>query len=186
MNNWTKDKKWSDLYMQHVKAILGQLLIVEASMAEDQLRNTDLIVLMAATKRIAVRIRRPEYVRDYRNDITIRLNRPGGTKTEFRKIIDGWGDLFLYGIAARENIRLTCWTVLDLEIFRQWIRMPSEKRGKLPCEHHENEDGSSEFLAFDWRDFPEGVVVVRRDEAESVAIVREESGVGMLPGIVWR
>ena len=45
MIEWEEDKRWYDIFIPEIKSILGQLLIGEASVEDDQLKNTDLIVL---------------------------------------------------------------------------------------------------------------------------------------------
>lgn len=158
MHGWERDKKWSDAYMGHVKEILGRLLICEAPVEEDQERNTDLVVLRMDNVRVGVRIRRQGYLAKYPHDITLRMGRPSGAKTELTKIVEGWGTFFFYGHAGAGD-RLEAWTVIDLAELRvhMWRHMYTHQ-GALPGAVRQNADGSSNFLALDVRHLPAGVV----------------------------
>ncbi len=164
MKDWKQDKKWSDKYLNEIKAILGQVFIGEASKEDDQEKNTDLIVLKLEAIRIACRIRDEKYYQKYGKEFTIRAGRPGGTKTELAKIIEGWGDYFFYGFADEE--RLIWWSIGDLKVFRLWFNQQLRiNRGVVPGICQKNQDGSSNFLAFLWEELP-GTFVVRNSKRE--------------------
>ena len=102
--------------------------------------------------RIAARIRREMYRDKYVSEFTIRVKRPSGTKTEFRKIVEGFGDWMFYGFEYGDNI--FPWYLIDLSAFRahliedvglnQFIHNPSN--------HRQNGDGTT-FLPFDLSKF---------------------------------
>lgn len=163
MNDWKSDKKWADKFLPQIKRILGETLICEPPIEEDQERNTDLIVLKMDSVRIGCRIRRNQYYKRYCNEFTIRAGRPSGTKTELAKIIEGWGDYFFYGFSDEQDDLLIFWRVADLKVFRGWfasklVRMNSFE---LPGTKQKNSDKSSEFLVFKWADFPSNFVISR-------------------------
>ncbi len=159
---WKADKHWSDRFIPLIKPILGSYLIGEAPMAEDQEHNTDLIVLRMEPLRIACRVRRASYLASYGNEFTIRSNRPNGAKTEWDKLMEGWGDYFFYGFADKEETTLAKWTLGDLRVFRFWIwQWKIGHDGALPCEDIPNDDGSSSFKPFKIAELPEEFVVGR-------------------------
>ena len=82
--SWQADKRWADVFMPEIKAILGMHLLGEASLEEDTERATDLIVLRMEAVRIGVRMRKKSYGanQNYLGEFTIRSGRGSGTKTE--------------------------------------------------------------------------------------------------------
>lgn len=157
MNGWENDKKWSDQFLPEIKAILGVHLIGEPPLEEDQERNTDLIVLKMDAVRIGCRIRRSKYLKLYSDEFTIRAGRPSGTKTELTKIIEGWGDYFFYAF-AEESTGLAKWLLCDLKVFRLWYNRQLFQ-GDKPGMGKNNNDGSSNFLAFKIKHLPNNFVV---------------------------
>lgn len=156
-SDWRLDKARADVFMPTVKAILGRIILVEATAFEDETQNTDLKVLVVRGTRVAVRIRDAANTdRRYWDQFTIRTTRPNGAKTELAKIAEGWGDWFFYGIGvygARPT--LVSYVVVDLEAFRRRLinNVP-------PVRFHDqaNRDGSSGFRAFLISDFDQGVI----------------------------
>jgi hypothetical protein len=158
-NGWQDDKRWSDRFLPEIKRILGEHLIGEPPLEEDQERNTDLIVLRMDPLRIACRVRRPGYLKRFGHEFTIREGRPSGVKTELSKVLEGWGDYLFYGHADDEERRLAQWFLLDLRPFRLWFhRQTVARNGSPPGEEQDNRDGSSWFRAFDVRALPEEVL----------------------------
>jgi len=157
MNGWNEDKGWSDAFLPEIKQILGVYLIGEPNAEEDQLKNTDLIVLTMKPVRIACRIRRQEYFERYQNEFTIRCTRPSENKTELSKIIEGWGEYFFYGFGNEETRKLIKWTLADLKVFR--LCFMRRLYGGYKNEEKSNKDGSSNFMYFSWCDFPSEFIV---------------------------
>ena len=160
---WEQSKRESDRYIHQIKGILGQTLIGEPPIEEDQKRNTDLIVLRMDPVRIACRVRGSKYNQPrYVGEFTIRISRPSGTKTELAKIIEGWGDYFFYGFQDRTGAMVENWIVGDLAQFRAWwSREWYRTRGdmdEMPGFVKPNFDGSSEFRVFRWDEIPYFVV----------------------------
>lgn len=149
MIGWKKDKRWSDKFLNEIKGILGQCLINEPPIEEDQEHNTDLVVLKLDSVRIACRMRRFQYFQRYPNDFTIRSNRNSGVKTELDKIIEGWGDYFFYGFSNAIENRLIKWFIGDLKIFRLWFARYLAINHKPPGMKHDNFDDSSSFYSYD-------------------------------------
>lgn len=155
----TLDKRWADRFLPQIKRILGEYLIGEAPFQEDAQRNTDLIVLRLDPVRIACRIRRNEYL-SYQDEFTIRSGRPSGQKTELSKVIEGWGDYFFYGFSDAAETSLVRWTLADLRVFRLRFAMSLQANaGAVPGKEKPNQDGSSVFRVFKWRDFPDNFIV---------------------------
>ena len=157
---WAADKRWSDTYLPELKRICGQYLIGAAPDREDAERNTDLIVLTLAAVRIGCRVRRHSYLKRYGREFTIRANRPSGAKSELTKIIEGWGDYFLYAFANADETHLAAWSLCDLRVFRLWFnRFMFSNDGAMPGESQPNNDGSSTFRAFRLDELPTDFVL---------------------------
>ncbi len=151
--NWKDDKSWSDKFMQKLQMVAGLLITSPAPVADDAFKNTDMIVLVARSVRIACRIRRYEFYKSFPHDFTIRSARDTGTKTELSKILDGWGDYLIYGFSNQAETNLEAWRVINLEAFRQNFK-------SLPYSTLSNGDGTH-FCAFDVRRMPPGIVVMQ-------------------------
>jgi hypothetical protein len=159
MKNWQDDKKWSDRYLPAIKRALAPYVLREASLDDDQQRNTDLVVLRADSLRIGCRVRTPDYFEKYPFDVTVRCDRPSGNRSELAKIIAGWGDLFFYGHASPEDDGdLRAWCLVDLNEFRLWL-VYEMWSGRKPPRAIPNADCSSSFIPFDIRKFSPGVLV---------------------------
>lgn len=150
------DMEWGRLFLAEMKRIIGEHLICEAPLEEDQKRNTDLVVLKMEAVRIACRVRRQKYYDPYGHQFTIRLSRPSSAKTELTKIVEGWGHYFLYGFG--HDRKLIAWTLADLSVFRVWYSQQLYC-GVRPGERRSNKDGSSELIAFNWSDLPPEFIV---------------------------
>ena len=162
MQDWKQDKRWSDRFLPEMKRILGEHLIGEPPVEEDAERNTDLMVLKMDAVRIGCRVRKYEYLARYGNEFTIRAGRPSGAKTELTKIIEGWGDYFLYGFCDEREERLCQWFLGDMKVFRLWFnRQLAGNKGRRPGSGKSNNDGSSSFLAFAIPDLPNSFVIAR-------------------------
>jgi hypothetical protein len=161
MDNWHKDKKWSDKFMPQIKKELGSVLICESSYEDDALKNTDLTVIGMGSLNIACRVRRYKYFNsEYRSQFTVRCVRSSGNKTELTKIIEGWGDYMFYGFCDELEKDLIHWKILDLKVFRRWFSWQLVKNnGAVPGEQIPNNDGGSEFLAFDTLKMPQELIV---------------------------
>ena len=165
MIGWESDKEWSDRFLHEIKGIIGQTLIGEPPIEEDQQRNTDLIVLKMDAVRIGCRIRRNEYMQGFRNEFTLRASRPSGTKTELAKIIEGWGDYFFYGFSDENEESLAFWFIGDLCAFRIWhTSQLINGGGKLPGQLKKNRDGSSGFYVYQWNEIQNFVINQKSDE----------------------
>ncbi len=156
-----RDFEFGRLYLRHLRAICGVLLIEEAPFEEDTQRATDLIVLRLDAIRVACRVRRARYLVDYAGQFTIRSRRPGGERTEMAKILwDGWGDYMIYGFEGTPT-RLAAWTLLDLDVFRDWYWLYWRRWGRDPGVEKSNGDGSSYFRAFEITQLPAEAVIER-------------------------
>lgn len=162
MIGWEQDKKWSDKFLPEIKRILGEHLIDEPAIEEDQERNTDLIVLRMEAVRVGCRIRRFKYLQQYADEFTIRAGRPSGIKTELTKIIEGWGSYFFYGFSDEQEIGLSKWMLCNLNVFRLWFnRELKTNNGKTPGTKKPNKDNSSFFVAFKVDALPKNFIVAK-------------------------
>lgn len=153
------DFDWGRGHIPAIKMLLGLHLISEADPVEDKKHATDLIVLTLNTVRVAARVRRDVYARRYGDEFTIRSHRDTGATTELAKILDGWGDYFVYGFG--DGSRLTAWLLGDLRVFRHYCESHQAKTGTLPGCEIPNGDGTY-FRAFRIEDIPEGFIVARK------------------------
>lgn len=164
--SWESDKRWSDRFLPEIKSILGQLLIGEPPVEEDEERNTDLIVLRMEAVRICCRVRRNKFI-GHSDEFTIRTTRPAGTKTELDKIVEGYGSYFFYGICDPEEQRLASWFVGNLNVFRLWFtRYIANNQGKVPGILFENHDKSSSFRVYKIKDVYKDFVIARKNNHE--------------------
>lgn len=146
---WEKDKQWSDKFILEIKRILGETFFALPSLSDDQMKNTDLICMDMTGKRIGCRVRKKQYLSKYPFQFTIRYSRPMGTKTEYQKILDGWGDYFFYGFSNTLETSFLLWMIGDLKIFRQTI-INDNRTGQTK----QNTDNSSNFKVFEWQEMP--------------------------------
>lgn len=124
--SYASDRLWAMRYDEHVRTIVAQALradVVLASPDEDARRNTDFIAYSAGRAgRIAARVRRHHYLARYGDQVTFRAQRSSGRRTEWTKLIEGYGDWMLYGFApADDSGQLQAWVLLNLGIFRQHV-----------------------------------------------------------------
>lgn len=164
-NDWRADKAQTDRLLPQIKRILGEYLIGPPRYEEeDTERNTDLIVLRLDAVRIGVRIRNATYYANsqYRHEFTIRAGRPSGVKTELTKILEGWGDYFLYGFANADYTDLLAYILGDLRVFRLWFhRQTVTGKGEIPGTLRNNKDDSSSFCVYKIADLPADFVIAR-------------------------
>jgi hypothetical protein len=163
--SWADEKKWSDKFLREIKRCLGEFLVGEPAVEEDQERNTDLIVLKMEPVRIACRVRRYSYFENpvYRDQFTMRRALISGYRTELSKVMEGWGDYMFYGFANSDQTTLQAWRILSLNAFRLWMNQQlfKSEKGKMPGEHKDNRDGSTSFTAFNVKDIPNLVFAER-------------------------
>ena len=150
------DFQWGQRFLDEVIQIIAPIILRPAPYEDDAFRNTDLMVLNAANEsRIGVRIRRPDYWPQYADEFTIRSGRHNGTKTELRKILEGWGRYFFYGIADDAEEHLRCYFLGDLNVFRGYfVDHVVRYSGAVPGVEKSNHDGSSVFRVFKIADMP--------------------------------
>jgi len=161
MKSWESDKKWSDKFLTEMKAIIGINFIGEIK-AEDQKRNTDLIVLKMGAIRFACRIRRyDQNYHRYKDEFTIRATRPSGIKTEFHKIMEGWGDYIFYAFSNEKETGLKSWFIGDLKVFRRWHEQNKSSNQWIV---KFNRDKSSSFNIYNINNLPPEFIIAKSIE----------------------
>jgi hypothetical protein len=148
MMAWERDKIEADRYMPEVKRLLAEYLLIEAPFEDDALKATDLKLIIAKDLRIAVRVRRPSYEK-YWGEFTLRSRRDSGAKTEFKKVMEGFGDLFFYGLRSEDDGALAHWVICDLSKFRTWVWDTWNQNHMVVGFEQPNGDGTW-FRAFRW------------------------------------
>jgi hypothetical protein len=159
MSGYQADREWSDGLLPALRHIVGPLLVEPSTLVQDREQAADLTVFTARSLTIACRVRRPGYSDSYPWDFTIRARRNNGVKTELAKIVDGWGDWFLYGHADQDGFNLARWMVLDLNVFRSALIRSTKIRERPEIR---NPDRSTTFVAYDVREFPQDIVIAAR------------------------
>lgn len=150
--SYAVDRAWSNQFIPQIRSIVGPLLLVESPIEVDTQEAADLIVMRARDMTIACRVRRQGYAERHPWDFTIRAKRDSGAKTEFSKIVEGWGDWMFYG---HDDGRGTVdrYFVIDLHGLRaELIRDSYRPRRQLPdCSRPISNGDGTYFLAFDVR-----------------------------------
>lgn len=162
--HFTRQKIWSDKFSQEVKGIIGERFIIEDD-KEDMEHNTDFLLVNTKHLRFSCRIRKFEYFKRFPNDFTIHLETTTDAKTEFEKVVEGWGDVFFYGFSNELENGLHAWAMIDLKVFRKHLFYKSldsqnTKRPFLDLERDKKTSpGSGYFLSFEYKDFPKSLVI---------------------------
>lgn len=160
MRSFENDKARVDRFEPEIKRILGEHLIATADFERDTKQATDLLVLHLNPISVACRVRFFDWIGQYGDEFTIRAERPNGTRTELRKIYEGWCDYGFYSFADPSDERVCRWTLYSLNIFRDAIKaMPSDGLPFVQKHIHSTHDGSAKFAAFRWDEFPDEMVV---------------------------
>lgn len=150
--SYQSDRAWSDRFIPAIKRIVGPHLLEPSSLKVDTQQAADLVVLTGRNLTIAARVRRPGYAERYPYEFTIRAQRDSGARTELQKIVDRWGDWFLYGHAINDHDKeIGRWMIVDLHSFRA-----ARSRRIIPdtmCGMKKNPDGKTTFAWFDVRGF---------------------------------
>lgn len=165
MTGWKQDKRWSDKFLPPIKRILGEHLIAEPPVEEDQFRNSDLMVLNLNSIRVGCRVRRHSYLERYGSQFTIRAERGSGSKTELQKIVEGWGDYLFYGFSNESETDICRWVLVDLYALR-WHLFRHFRGDKHLMSNH---DGSSRFAAINWSPSDDFVFACDQTNRQAVA-----------------
>jgi len=115
------DWDWADGHIGAIVDVLKQnamhlLSVHVASQKQDLKHATDLVISVVGGD-VAVRIRRPQYRKCWR-ELTVRAWRKGDIPTELHKIRDGWADWYLYAWSDG-NGGLLDWMLVDLDAMRK-------------------------------------------------------------------
>jgi hypothetical protein len=164
MPDFNESKNWSDRFNKEIFEILlqnlGKKVIRAASDFQDMEEATDVIF---DPIRVACRVRSYSY-KNYKNDFTIRSER-AKQKTEFKKIIEGYGDYIFYAISNENEDSFYHWFIGDLKVFRTWNLKYILKHKEMPGSEKSNKDGSSKFFVFNLEELPPDFVVAKKAEA---------------------
>ena len=150
--HYQDNRTWSDNYIPAMKQIIGPYLLVTSSFAQDTQQACDLICLK---KHVACRIRRCGYLKEHKNEFTLRFKN-GNSKTEYAKILEGFADWIFYAHVGNNN-NIDWYWLLDLDIFRTAI--VNGKGGNLVGGIKANYDNCTSFAWFDITSFPKSMVI---------------------------
>jgi hypothetical protein len=156
---YRENRDWSDAYIPEICKIVGPRLLVTASFEVDTKQATDLILLKARDMRIAARVRRPGYAARYPFEFTVRSRHDSGAKTEFAKMLEGFGDWMFYGHAHPQNAgEINRWMLIDLAKWREFLSRTNYSGGWAPFAIPKSNGDGTHFIAFDIRKMPEVVI----------------------------
>lgn len=152
--SYRTQRRWADALLPQISGLLAAVFVCPAPDHEDMHEATDLMVLTVRPFRVACRVRKHKYwqVEHWREQFTIREFVRAGVKTEFDKIIDGWGDFMFYGFADEQGTILHEARILNLNVFRATLI-----RQEVNFESVPNEDGTR-GRAYNVADFPTDLV----------------------------
>jgi len=124
--SFEEDFAWQERFYDHFCEIARLACKVEvAPLEDDQTKNTDFILTPRKATPIcfSVRARRYDKREPQVTKFSIRYRLASGAKTEFAKLLEGRGDLLIYGYEAYPGWRrLHPWLLGDLDVLRQYIR----------------------------------------------------------------
>lgn len=148
LNNYSDDRSWSDRFIPLIKQTIGMHLLAVSTFEQDTKEAADLVVLTASPLKIACRVRKHQYLSKYGNEFTIRKSRPNGSKTEYEKIIDGFGNWMFYAFSnpSDDGSGFSKWWIFSLYAFR--VHLIRSAIGASSVKHGEgiNPDGTT----FEW------------------------------------
>ena len=117
--SYSKRREWSDRFIPAIKRIVGPHLLEPSSFKVDTQQAADLVVLTGRNLTIGARVRNPGFAERYPWQFTLRAELASGARTEIQKIIDRWGDWFLYSHAISDTPpEIGRWMIVDLHSFR--------------------------------------------------------------------
>lgn len=132
--------------------------ITSASFTDDTELNTDVFIL---GRRVALRMRRTKYLKSFPYDITFRLNKPSGCKTEWEKIRDDYHGHYMVYYFMDDDNEVVAFRIIRLSALRIQLYLrtnePDQYFFRLTRGHNEN-DGT-EFYAIDTRELLRDCIV---------------------------
>lgn len=156
--NYSRLRKWSDKFTPQIKQIVGNELVEIADFEADTHETTDMIVGTMKPLKIAMRIRKHEYLKEYAWQITLRKKVVSGNPTEIHKITDGFGDLYFYGFANEDETDIALWYLIDLDKFRSaLIKYQLCRNNNKWWGEFNNSDGTA-FMWFNLLKLPKEII----------------------------
>lgn len=131
MRGYDKDITLEHKLADRIKTVLGCYFFTQTQW-QDQHEATDFAVFAAKPVKVAVRLRRYEYLARYGSEFTIRWTRPSGVATEIDKIRIGLVDYMLYGFVDETETKLMQYAICDLGIFRAQEPKPYSIKDNVP------------------------------------------------------
>jgi len=158
MNNYNKQRHWSDQFLPQVKKVLScgradvniTPFIVDVKQAADLVIEPD--TNYNESDYVAVRLRKSKFADKYPYEFTVRYQYTAGHKTEYGKIMEGYANIMFYGFIIGNSIAR--WIILDMDCFRA-----EAEKDYIIKEHKFNTDGINSFLAFDVRSFKTKIIL---------------------------
>jgi len=146
-NNFQTDIQLEKRFARTIKAVLGNQFICQDEV-EDLENGTDFLMFKAEPFKIGARLRRYKFyeIPEYRNQFTIRCERPSGVQTEIHKIMDGKVDYIFYGFVNKPELRIIQYFIGNLKIFREI--------NPTPIGIYFNKPFDSKLAVFDIKQFP--------------------------------
>ena len=157
MNLYRENRDWADAHTDAAKLAIAPYIIQVASEYKDRKEVTDLVVRDLA---ISLRHRRFKSAGKFDRDFTIRTSTRGGGASEFRKILEGNGDVFFYGILEKTGPEYHSYFLGDLDVFREYAFKRREITGYWPGAVRYNRDrNDNTFKVFNVTHLPANFIL---------------------------
>lgn len=157
--HFEKNKQWSDQFTPKLMQILGPQVLRVGTPDEDKNECGDL-VLRIDQKMYPIRVRRNSFYNKFYNDFALSENiSPITGKTEVDKIVEGYGQYYVYSFTNIEETDIEYWRIYDLNVFRLWIhRCLLQNKGVMPGISRMKNARFSKFRTFDVSEIPNMIV----------------------------
>ena len=151
MSNFQTDIQLEKKFSRVIKSILGNYFITQ-DVQEDLHGGTDFLTYTMSPFKIGIRLRRQcKFFDRYKNEFTIRWQRPSGVETEIHKIRKNLVQYILYGFVDESQEKIIQYFIADLKIFNNFYKEP---RCVFP-----NNPRDSDLAVWRISDFPENFIL---------------------------
>ena len=114
---YEQDIRLEHKFAKTIAAILGAQFFTQ-SVEADLHEATDFLIFRAEPIKIGARLRTNRYLAKYKDEFTIRWQRPSGVPTEIDKIREGLVDYIFYGFVDSPEQHIEHYFIGDLGVFR--------------------------------------------------------------------
>ena len=156
---YTRHREWADQFNPLIIELLSELTerdVVISSFHDDVNHCVDFETVpqnkFEKVIRFSSRVREFKYFLKYPDEFTVRSVIPSGNDSELRKIYQGTCEAdFILCLPLQSltlKIEFHSWLIGDLKVFGNYMRHMWRKHQKVPGKEKTNNDGTSDFYAF--------------------------------------